>query len=423
MQVTKRILIIFFIILILFQISGCKTLFTDEGRLYSQSKSLVRYKNYDEGISKLSMALQIDPEYKKAILFIEEIFSEAEQFYNRELRNLEQNNSLSVLDHRAAIYSSLNSIKHSMENMPQLTHPKTKQLLVFELTDYTRELESSVLAVTEGYYKEGIRLLKAGERENAKAASKAFLVVMEYTPGYKDAAARELDARNEAVQSVVFLPFRGENYTVSALNANEYILDIIISQLASDSEVMKYTNIVDYSQIEPILQTQQLALSGLFDESTSIEIGKLVSANLILSGKTNLISFDYPESSQWLEQRELLVPAVFEDLEREPLEGEQFLAEVDVNLFKRTSRVKINISFKLIDIETSTIILSDSLLEEKSDIVSWAQYKGDERALNQRDIDLINNVVENETDMEKLFIESLSNLGKNIADKLRNYLR
>lgn len=419
----KRIVLILITILIIFNISACKTLFTDEGRLFSQSKSLIRSKYYDQGIMKLSMALQIDPEYKKAILYLEEKFTESEQYYIRAGLNLEQNNSLSFLSRRVSIYKSLNSIKNSMEKLPPLTHPKTKLLLVFELTDYTEELEASILAAAEGYYKEGTRLLKDGERENAKAASKAFLVVLDYIPGYKNAVLLEKKARTNAIQSVVFLPFRGDNYTASALNANEYILDIIISQLASDSEVMEYTNIVDHSQINSILQTQQLSLTGLFDESTSVEIGKLVSANLILTGKTNLITLNYPETYQSTEYREQLVPAVYEDLDREPLEGEQIIAEAVVFMYETFSSINIDISYKLIDIETSTILLSDTLHQEKSNLVLRAEYQGDVRALSQRDNNLIRYGEGKDVDMEQLLVAGLKDLGKNIAVNLRNYLR
>lgn len=419
----RRILISLFAIFILLLFSGCKTLFTEEGHLYSQSKSLVRHKSYDRAIANLSMALQIDPEYKKAILLMEEIFPESQKYYLRKLQGLNQNDSLSVLDSRASIYKSLNSINHSMNNLPQLIHPKTKEILSFKLIDYSKEMDNSVLAAAEGHYQEGLKLSKKGNRENAKAASKAFLKALEYIPDYKDAVAREAAARTKAIQSVVFLPFRGDNYTVSALDANEYLLDIIISRLTSDKSVMEYTNIVDRSQLEPILKTQQLALSGLFDESTSVKIGKLVSANLIFAGKTIQISIEKPTIIHRKEHRAVKVPAVFDDLGREPLEGEQFLAEGDIDLFQKSSSVKILISFKLLDVETSTVLLSDSLSTKKIDSTSWAEYHGDDRALNKSDRELIAKGEEKVSGVEDLLVKGLKDLGMNVSGRLKNYLK
>lgn len=416
-------LIIILTIFTLFQFTGCKTFFTEEGKLYSQSKSMVRQKRYDLAISNLSMSIQIDPEYKKAILYIEEIFPESQEYYKRELRNLAEDNTLVVLDRKASIYTSLNNINRSMRNLPQLIQPKTKAVLTFKLEDYSNELETSILAAAEGHYQEGLRLYRDRSRENAKASSKEFLKVLEYIPNYKDAVSLEAKARTDAIQSVVFLPFRGDNYPAATLKINEYILDIIVSNITSDQEVMEYTNIVDHSLLKPILQTQQLALSGLFDESTSVEIGKLVSANLIFTGKTNKISFKKPSITHRKDHREAMVPAVFDDLGREPLENEKITVEADIDLYRNNTEVKIFISFKLIDIETSTVLLSDSLLKTNSDTVFWADYEGDKRALSQDDLNMVNNKTRNVKDVEELLIEALRDLGLEVAGKLKNYLK
>lgn len=419
----RRILISLFAILILMQFSGCKTLFTQEGHLYSQSKSLVRHKRYDHAIANLSMALQIDPEYKKAILLIDEIFPESQKYYLRELQNLDQTGNLSVIARRASIYRSLNDINISMKKLPKLVHPKTGEILSFTLVDYTKEMDSALTAAAEGFYQEGLKLSETGNREDAKAASKAFKKVQKYIPNYKDTVSLEAAARTKAIQSVVFLPFRGNNYTVSALDANEYLLDLIISRLTSDKNVMEYTRIVDRSQLEPILKTQQLALSGMFDESTSVKIGKLVSANLIFAGKTIQISIEKPTTIHKTEHRAVKVPAVFDDLGRDPLEGEQFLAEGDLDLFQKSSSVKILISFKLLDVETSTIVLSDSLSTEKNDSTSWAEYHGDKRALHKSDLELIAKGEEKVSGVDELLLEGLKDLGMNVAVRLKNYLK
>lgn len=420
----KRTIVFFpFVILVLFQITSCKTLFTEEGRLYSQAKTLARQKRYDHAIANVSRALQIDPEYKKAIKLIDEIYPESQSYYLRELKNMEQKETLKVLDRRASIYTSLNMIYRAMNNLPQLIHPKTKEVLSFKLIDYSKQMDEAVQAAAEGYYQEGLKLAGTGNREDAKAASKAFLKALEYIPDYKDAVSREAAARNKAIQAVVFLPFRGLDYTISDLNANEYILDNIIAKLSSDKEVMKYTKIVDQSQLEPILQSQQLALSGLFDDTTSVEIGKLVSANLIFSGKTNQIAYDEPVTTHKSEHRKKDVPAVFDDLGRDPLEGETVTVEADVDIFKKITSAKILISYKLLDIETSTVLLSDSLSKDTEDSISWAVYQGDERALNDDDLDLISKGDEKVKDASELISEGLKYLGIEVAANLKSYLK
>ncbi len=419
----KIILFLPFILVLVFQITSCKTLFTEEGRLYRQAKTLVRQKKYDHAISNLSIALQIDPEYKNAVKLIDEIFPESQSYYLRLLKNMEQKDTLEVLDRRASIYTSLNTIYRAMSNLPQLIHPKTKEMLSFKLTDYSKQMDEAVHSAAEGYYQEGLRLAGNGNRTDAKAASKAFLKALEYIPDYKDAVSREAAARNRAIQAVVFLPFRGLDYTISDLNANEYILDTIVAKLSSDKEVMEYTKIVDQSQLEPILQSQQLALSGLFDDTTSVEIGKLVSANLIFSGKTNQISYDEPVTTHKVEHRKREVPAAFDDLGREPLEGETVTVEADIDIFKKTTSARILISYKLLDIETSTVLLSDSLNRDTEDSISWAAYQGDERALNEKDLELVSKGEGKAADASELISEGLRYLGMEVAAKLKSYLK
>ncbi len=419
----KKIALSILLIFMIFQLSGCKTLFTEEGSLYSHSKPLVRRKQYDQALSNLSLALQIDPEYKKAILFLEKVYPEAITHYQREIRNLTSGEALSSLDRRAAAYRSLNSIAFSMGNLPGIIHPKTGTPLVFDVVNYDTELETAVLAAAEGYYQEGRRLAVEAGRESAKAASRAFKTALEYIPGYKDADSLEQDARIKAIQSIVFLPFRGDNYTYSGFNANEYLQNTIITDIVSNPSVMEYTNIVERALLEPVLEAQKMALTGLFNESVSIEIGKLVNANLIVAGKTNQISFDLPRVFTKSEHREKIITPTAEELGREPLESDAYSVEADIILYRKVAEVRVMASYKLIDIETGTLVLTDSLRKEESDSVYWAEYQGDERALTDRDRNLVDNKERSVKDVEDMLITALEAMGREISGQLGDYLR
>ncbi|MBI9102892.1 MAG: hypothetical protein JEY99_10785 [Spirochaetales bacterium] len=408
----------------LLMVSGCKTLFTTEGNLYAAAKDNVRQNHFDMAVDKLVQAVNIDPEYKRAILFLEKSYPEGLDYYRVELNRIQGEDDLSALDYRASLYNSLVDMSDSIKKLPDpLIHPKTDLVMIFEINDYSEELKAAVTMAAEGYYLEGMRLAGLGSREAKKEASKAFLKTLAYIPGYKDAESRESAAREGAIQQVVFLPFRGDNYTFNGLDANELLFDKILSLIVSDSEVKKYTRIVDRSILDEVLKEQKLYASGLFDESTSIEIGELVSANMAVSGRTSQLTYKKPETEVVREFREVEVTPTAEELGREPLEGELITVSADCFFHEKSSSARLIVSYNLIDIESGTVLQSDTLRSDVSDSAEWITVEGDKRVLSYSEMGLVSTRDRDVKDSEELILECIDDMGKNIAEQLASYLR
>lgn len=415
--------LVFFVLVLLFSLAGCKSLFTPEGRHYRDAKSAVARSDYSRGIAALSLALQLDPEYKKAILLLEEAYPQGVNWYKNELTKVSGGFDLSSLDRTAAAYAALVSIAESVNTLPVLVHPKTKQTLSFSPGDYREELRQAELNAAEGHYQEGIRLALMDDRESAKQSSREFLKALDYVPGYKDAREREGVIRQRAIQSVVFLPFSlntGANY---GADISRIIPDTIIAEIINNPEVMEYTQIVDQELVDQVIQNQRLSMSGLYDESSGVEIGRLVNANLILAGKVNNMTWDKPYQTFKVVEREAQVTPTAADLGREPLEGELFTVNATVYLFEAGSSAKIMASYKLIDIETGTIILSNALAEEVVDEQFWAEFEGDERALTAEDRKLTQVRKKSPRTIPSLLGEASEEIGKVIASRLKSYLK
>lgn len=64
------------------------------------------------------------------------------------------------------------------------------------------------------------------------------------------------------------------------------LADSLISILADISGV----RVVERANIDEIIKVQKLALSGLMDENTMLEIGQLVNANILVTGSYTVIN-------------------------------------------------------------------------------------------------------------------------------------
>ncbi|MDC7224398.1 MAG: hypothetical protein PQJ60_11710 [Spirochaetales bacterium] len=403
-------------------LSGCKS-FTTEGNFYSQGKYAARRNQYDIAVENLVQAVNIDREYKKAILLLDQIYPEGIEYYRGILRRIEGRDDLEALDSRANSYISLVSMVRSIQDAPSLIHPKTAEPIRFPLYEYNAEKEAAVLAAAEGHYQEGIRLASQGSRESDKAASKEFLRTLDYVPSYKDAEKREEEARSGASQQLLFLPFRGERSYRSNLDVNEYLLDYVISAVLKDDKALEYTTIVDRSLMEMALEEQQLQLTGLFDESLSIEIGQMVSANMVFNGTITQVNLEASEPQIIREKRDRSVTPTAAELGREPLEGETVTVSGECSFHSLSSSARLVGGFKLIDIETGTVLLNETYRVERDDFARWLVLEGDNRVLSEEEKLLAMEQDRGVSSPDDLLLECADELGRNVAQALIAYLR
>jgi hypothetical protein len=417
---TRKTIVGFLAILALF--SSCKS-FSLEGQFYSQGKNAARRSQFDVAVENLVQAVSLDGEYKKAILLLEETYPKGIEYYRGILRRMEGRDDLEALDSRADSYISLVNMARSIQDTPFLAHPKTDEPIRFPVYDYSAEKEMALSAAAEGHYQEGIRLSSLDERESDKAASKQFLRSLHYIPDYKDAEERENEARSGASQQLVFLPFRGDRPKYGTLNVNDYLMDKLVSTLLDDRGALEYTTLVDRSQMEMALEEQMLSMTGLFDESTSIEIGEMVSANIVFTGQVTQVSLNRPKSQVIREDRSKTVTATEADLDRTPLEGETVTVSGEVVFHSLDSSARLIAGFKLIDIETGTILLNETYRAERTDSARWISLEGDSRILSGEEKVLLTAYDREVKGTDELLLECTDEVAQNMAKTLAAYLR
>lgn len=408
---------------LILSLAGCKTLFTSEGRYYREARYLAGSGEYAGALESLGRALLIDPSYEKALVLLIEVYPEAVAWYERELEELRGRSDIPSLDRKAETCAALVSIHATVQALPELRHPETGAPIRLYPRDYRAELEAARTEAAEGHYGEGIRLAARDSREDAKQASKEFLKVLEYRPGYRDAAERESAARLRAAQNLAVLPFTHDFSAVFESGVGREIRERLIASLTGDQVAMEYTNLVDQAVLKEALRSQREALSSLYDESAAVKVGRLVQANLVLSGKVEHLRRSEPDPETRVYEREAEVPATAEDLGREPLEGETVTVGATVTCRRYSSSAGFRTVYTLNDLETGTIILSDTFSLEAGDELYRADYEGDPRALTAGDLEMIRDSRRRIKDPDTLLRTLAEEAGEEIARALRDYLR
>ncbi|MDC7222062.1 MAG: hypothetical protein PQJ59_19190 [Spirochaetales bacterium] len=410
------------ILLLISFLVSCKS-FSTEGQYYSAGKSAARSAKYDVAVENLVQAIHLDREFKKAILLLDEVYPEGLEYYRGIIRLSVGRNDLEALDNRAASYSSLVAMVSAVENFPKIEHPKTGENLSFERVDYSVQKEEALLKAAEGYYQEGIRLASLKAREDSKAASKAFLKCLGYIPDYKDAGKRELNARSDASQQLLFIPFSGENYSRPGMELKDILLESISTAVLNDSNAMEYTTVIDRSLLELTLEEQKALLTGLYDEEKGIELGRLVSANMVFTGTISLISWDDPKLNMFKEHREKIVSPTASDLGRAPTEGETLTVSGVLNYHEQRSYAQLSASYKLIDIERGTILLNETFRSEAEDTKSWILLQGDQRVLTEEEREMLTLTDRDVKEVDQLLLECVDSIAHDMAFQLIGYLR
>ena len=142
-----------------------------------------------------------------------------------------------------------------------------------------------------------------------------------------------------------------------------------------------FIKVVDRDNVNRILNEQQLALSGVIDAASAIEVGNLLGAQAVLIGEI----VDYNETQGDLTGQRRTGFSSYQVKELDPETKE----EVKTTRYRRTyykeykqeAVVKLSVNYKLISMETGEVLLSKVVDENVSHVVHYAKFNGDQTKL------------------------------------------
>jgi len=223
------------------------------------------------------------------------------------------------------------------------------------------------VAYCEPRYRQGTAALAA---KTYRAAHTAFKACTDRLATFKDAAARRDEALAAGQFTVALLPFANGTTRVNV----ETKLRSYVQQRLSES-TDPFLKIVDRENQALILQEQQMALSGVLNATTAVQVGGLLGAKAMLKGI--VVDCDVVDTELERYQRQGMESY---QVERVNSEGKKYTETeyrpVQYMEFAQTRQVKVTFNVQLISLETGATLASEMVTHTEHDAVRYAKYSG-----------------------------------------------
>jgi tetratricopeptide (TPR) repeat protein len=316
----------------------------DEARLAGNRGTAVsafeRAKAYQNKLERLGIGLLI--------------LSETEAAYNRV-----KNDHLEEVYEEAVAHLEDEAFSESLQDFDEVLRLDPKYKDAKSLAD---------IAYCEPLYRNG---LKALEREHWRSAYDDFNACVGRDTNFKDAKILREECLEKGQFAIALVNFEnGSNRQGMETKLKSYV------QQALGESQDPFLHLVDRENQELILQEQQLALSGVIDANSSVEVGGLMGAKAILKG--TVMSCDVNTSSRQRTDMQgfesYKVAKVNEDGKKV---YETKYRPVMYQKYQQTRTVKVTVQLSLISLETGKTEMTEIIKREQNDLTEYARYGGD----------------------------------------------
>lgn len=399
---------------LLLLLMGCAAL-TQYGKLEKSARQNYLNQNYDAAVFDCAASLKLNPNYDKAQALIKDAFNAAVSAHTNKINQLVPSSAKFKWDEIVSELEALIKLNETIKSLPTLTEKKTKRVIKFKTADYSDMLQKSKAKAAEAHYQEGLRLSTLDGVDTQKQAAKEFKTADQYQPGYKDAASRYQTTRQAGVKRMAIIPFEdksGKNGQYGAIS--ETVVDEVVSAVMNDPDATEFLEIISRDRLEQVMQEQKLGLTGLVDQQTAVELGKVLGVHEIVTGKITQVIYT-PERTveeRFREEGEIYVG-----------KNQKRYVSAIVTVYTRTSGASITGSYQIIDIKTARLKKSDSFIGKEDFSTKWAKYSGDEEALSRSSRNLISRSEELAPVEEEMVSRAAHNLAMSLAQSFKQYAR
>jgi tetratricopeptide (TPR) repeat protein len=222
--------------------------------------------------------------------------------------------------------------------------------------------------ILEPMYQNGMKMLQL---ENYKEAYKNFDKVYLQDKSYKDVKALREAALGKATVGVGVLPV--QNQTRSRNFDTKLYQDIISQMVKGKSPFLK---VVERSSLERMLNEQQLGMSGMVDPETAAQAGKIIGLKYVLMSAWSEWDMDQVRPTiDSIEAYEAYVESIPETAPGQMRSITRF-KKVKYARHYQKNRVYARVFYQLVSTQTSQIVASEVIAEEKSDEYERFVFKG-----------------------------------------------
>jgi len=363
-------------------LGGC-SFFTSYGRYWVRAEKAAKSGDYDSAVEYCVASLSENPSYKNSIRLLDTVFPKSIHYHHMKINRLTASGDEFAWDRIVKEYGALSTLVDLLES---LELPQTEVLLFrSDVKNYQTLLSEAKIHAAEEHYEAGIRSMNEDDREGFKMAADHFKTAMSYVNHFKDSAALYEVCRQNAITRIAIMAFDNSSGVNRFGSVGEQVSNQLLTSLMNDPEVMEFVEFVTRDKIDMILDEQQLAGSGLVSEDNSVEIGNILGVHETITGSITHVSATEPQhikDRQRLEKKVVAGSETYIDDDGKEHERNVYqFVHANVTFHKIQAGAMVNISYKLMDVNTAKILYSNNLPGSYTYEYEWVTYSGDVRAL------------------------------------------
>ncbi len=371
-------------LLVLFLYQG-NCIYAQSAREYSKdSEAFFAAQQFEKATISAITALMKEPDFTRAIEALQQALPAAIRTNESHITQLKESTAkfsgdFTVEECQEIVnrYTNLVMISDKIMNLPVIKL-KRGGPIKFEIKSYTAELrqakeellKNKELAADQ-HYQIGQGLLKENTIEKNKLAAKEFKKAMSYVSDFKDASSMYDQAKKLAIKRIAIIPFENKSGKTQYGSINETITDKIISALTNDPSAMEFIEIITRDQLQQVMQEQNLGSSGLINENTAMQVGKILGVSEIIVGQITQIASSEPVTTSKQYKNEKTIYRK---------EG-NFVIQAMITEYKKEASASLSCSFKIIDVKTAKLLKSDSSKEDYRFLSVWVTFLGERDAV------------------------------------------
>lgn len=224
-------------------------------------------------------------------------------------------------------------------------------------------------------------------QRNFRAAVADLDNIIAKDAGYKDASALRTRCIEEGRVSIAVL--QGASTGRHPMAKSAALQAMAISALAGLHD--PFISVVDRDDLQRLLDEQKLAMSGMVDEGTAVGAGKLIGAQVVLV----CTLMDYTEETGVAARstREAFEGVAIESYDKTTGQTTSTMKYRPVNYVEnsQTNKASVSFTYKLVDLETGQVMLSQVVDHKDASAANYAVYDGDVKALYPKLNGVVNN--------------------------------
>ncbi len=345
MKKINQILLFCFVVIF---VAGCST-----------GSTAYKHGDYYKACLESIDRLRANPKSTKAQVVLTQAYPLAQKTALREIDNAVLANTTDKYDIEVFQYDRLNQLASDIFNCPKALE------LIPQPTQYIAELSKAKQLAADHAYQLGVNAMNAGTMDQARLAFQYFQNADQYVSGYKDVPSKLIEARYAATLRVIIQrPVLNNDYEYSAdFFYNNLLVDL--RRNAQNRFIRYYT--VDDAYRENMHNPHQLIV-------------------------LNFENFDISDLKESNHTEELKRDSV--KVGEVTVEGKKYnsynTVRAKLTVFRRELSSGGSVKLRIIDAQTNQEIQHREFAGNFTWETRWAKYKGDDRALSDKQKELCN---------------------------------